>query len=123
MLPSERYGIYEVLQITRDTPLQDVVGVDHVVTRPFSDSDVHRHNDADTVVYIIDGEGWLKVGRKTLRVKKGNRVHIGRGVAHGFRTGASSLTFLSVQAPPILNERTGKLDLEPVPSRSLRRKR
>ena len=38
---------------------------------------------------------------------------IGKGVFHGFETGDSELRFLSVQSPPILDERTGRLDLEP----------
>jgi hypothetical protein len=46
-------------------------------------------------------------------VQAGGRILIGKGVYHGFATAASSLRFLSVQSPPILDEATGQLDLEP----------
>ena len=46
-------------------------------------------------------------------VQAGDRVLIGRGVYHGFETAASPLRFLSVQSPPILDESTGQIDLEP----------
>jgi hypothetical protein len=46
-------------------------------------------------------------------VSKGARVLIGKGIFQGVRTGEESLTFLSVQSPPILDMAHGTLDLEP----------
>ena len=49
-----------------------------------------------------------------MAVKAGDRLRIGKGVFHAVRTGESSLRFLSVQAPPILDVEAGTRDLEPI---------
>jgi mannose-6-phosphate isomerase-like protein (cupin superfamily) len=112
-LPREQYDVFEVTQITRGTPLESVVAADLVSIAPGRASEVHRHNGAETVLLILDGSGTVLVGDTSLRVTKGARVLIGKGVFHGVRTEGESLTFLSVQSPPILDKAQGSLDLEP----------
>lgn len=112
-LPRERYDVFEVTQVTRGTPLESVVAADLVSVGPGSSSEVHRHNQAETVLVILDGSGTVLVGDESLRVSKGARILIGKGVFHGVRTEGDSLTFLSVQSPPILDKAHGTLDLEP----------
>lgn len=112
-LPCERFDVFEVTQITRGTPLESVVAADMVSVAPGQESQVHRHNEAETVLWILDGSGIVLVGESSLRVSKGARVLIGKGIFHGVRTEGESLTFLSVQSPPILDKATGTLDLEP----------
>jgi mannose-6-phosphate isomerase-like protein (cupin superfamily) len=113
-LPRERYDPFEVTQITRGTPLESIVAADLVSVAPNRASEIHRHNEAETVLLILDGSGHVLVGESSLRVSKGARVLIGKGVFHGVRTEGESLTFLSVQAPPILDKAQGTLDLEPL---------
>ena len=115
-LPRERYDVFEVTQITRGTPLESVVAADLVSIAPRRASQVHRHNEAETVLLILDGSGTVLVGESSLRVSKGARVLISKGVFHGIRTEAESLTFLSVQSPPILDLAQGTMDLEPLKS-------
>lgn len=112
-LPHERYDVFDVMQITRGTPLEAVVAADLVTVAPDQASEIHRHNDAETVLLILDGSGTVLVGESSVDVSKGARVLIGKGVFHGVRTGRESLTFLSVQSPPILDKTAGTLDLEP----------
>jgi mannose-6-phosphate isomerase-like protein (cupin superfamily) len=112
-LPREHYDVFDVTQITRGTPLESVVAADLVSIAPGLASEVHRHNEAETVLLILDGSGTVLVGESSLRVSKGARVLIGKGVFHGVRTEGESLTFLSVQSPPILDKAQGTLDLEP----------
>ena len=112
-LPREHYDVFEVTQITRGTPLEGAVAADLVSVAPGRTSEVHRHNEAETVLLILDGSGTVLVGESSLRVSKGSRVLIGKGVFHGVRTEGESLTFLSVQSPPILDKARGALDLEP----------
>lgn len=112
-LPRERFDVFEVTQITRGTPLESVVAADLVSIAPGQASEVHRHNEAETVLLILDGSGTVLVGESSLNVSKGARILIGKGVFHGVRTGGESLTFLSVQSPPILDKARGTLDLEP----------
>ena len=112
-LPRERYDVFEVTQVTRGTPIEGVVAADLVTVAPGRTSQVHRHNEAETVLLILEGSGTILVGESSLPVSKGARVLIGKGVFHGVRTAGESLTFLSVQAPPILDKAGGSLDLEP----------
>ena len=106
-LPREQYDVFEVTQITRGTPLESVVAADLVSIGPGRASEVHRHNEAETVLLILDGSGTVLVGESSLRVSQGARVIIGKGVFHGVRTDGESLTFLSIQSPPILDKRRG----------------
>ena len=111
--PVERFGVFDVRQVTRGTRLESQVAADLVTIAPHSRSEVHRHNRSETVIYIVAGEGQALVGEDWYPVRAGDRVLIGCGVFHGFATGAQALEFLSVQSPPILDESTGQLDLEP----------
>ena len=49
-----------------------------------------------------------------IAVAAGDRLRIGKGVFHAVRTRTSSLRFLSVQSPPILDVDAGTRDLEPI---------
>ena len=111
--PVERFGVFDVQQVTRGTRLESQVAADMVTIAAHSTSEVHRHNRSETVIYILAGEGRALVGEQWYDVHSGDRVLIGKGVFHGFATAGSALEFLSVQSPPILDESTGQLDLEP----------
>jgi len=109
----ERQDVFDVLQVCRGTPLESLVGADIVEVGPASESSIHRHNHAETVLYILDGEAEVVVGDLVVPVHKGHRIRVGKGVFHGFRTHEHSVQFLSVQSPPILDKATGNRDLEP----------
>ena len=111
--PVERFGVFDVQQVTRGTRLESQVAADLVTIAAHNASEVHRHNRSETVIYILAGEGRALVGDEWFDVVAGDRVLIGKGVFHGFATAGSALEFLSVQSPPILDESTGQLDLEP----------
>src|SRR5262249_16334073 len=115
-LPREHFDVFEVTQVTRGTPLESVVAADLVSIAPSRRWEVDGHNEAETVLLILDGSGTVLVGESSLRVSKGARVLISKGVFHGIRTEAESLTFLSVQSPPILDLAQGTMDLEPLKS-------
>jgi mannose-6-phosphate isomerase-like protein (cupin superfamily) len=102
-----------VQQVTRGTPLESIVAADMVSIGPHATSQVHRHLRSETVLFILDGRARAIVGEQMIDVQAGDRILIGKGVYHGFETAASALRFLSVQSPPILDEATGQLDLEP----------
>lgn len=112
-LDTELHDIFHVTQLTRDTELESRVGVDHVTVAPGQTSQIHRHNRAETVLYIVEGAGTVVIEDVDHAVTAGDRVRIRPGEFHGIRTGRESLTFISVQSPPILDQSTGTLDLEP----------
>ena len=114
-LPIEHQDVFEVVQVTAETALESEVAADIVHVAPGQTSKTHRHNEAETVLYILDGAGHISVGDERLPVVKGDRLRIGKGVFHNVSTGHdSSLAFLSVQTPPILDKSTGRFDLEPL---------
>ena len=113
-LESELNDIFHVTQVTRGTFLESLVAADVVRVEPGSASQVHRHNQAETVLYILDGSGIVQVGERKHHVSAGERVLVGKGVYHGVRTLQEPLRFLSVQSPPILDKARGTLDLEPL---------
>jgi quercetin dioxygenase-like cupin family protein len=111
--PVERFGVFDVQQLTRGTNLESRVAADLVTIAARSTSEVHRHNRSETVIYLLHGAGRVLVGDNWHDVRAGDRILIGRGVFHGFATDAEPIEFLSVQSPPILDDSTGQLDLEP----------
>ncbi|MDE2765131.1 MAG: cupin domain-containing protein [Chloroflexota bacterium] len=111
---SERNDVFDVLQVARGTELEDIVGADVVGVEPHSVSQIHRHNLAETVLFILAGSGTVRAGDEDVPVREGDRLLIPKGTYHGVRTGAEALRFLSVQSPPILNRARDTLDLEPL---------
>jgi quercetin dioxygenase-like cupin family protein len=115
-LEVELHDVFHVMQITRDTALASVVAADLVDVDPHQESSMHRHNHAETVLYVLEGRGevLLTADCEAVPVSAGDRVHIGKGVFHAVRTGESNLRFLSVQSPPILDVAAATRDLEPI---------
>lgn len=115
-LDVELHDVFHVMQLTRSTELAAVVAVDLVDVHPGEESSMHRHNRAETVLYILEGRGevLLTDDYSSVPVQAGDRLRIGRGVFHAVRTGGSALRFLSVQSPPILDVTAGTRDLEPL---------
>lgn len=113
-LPVERQDVFDVLQVTRSTSLESLVGADLVEVAEGQVSSIHRHNRAETVLYFLSGTARVVLGDDVVQVRSGDRVRIGQGVYHGVRTPDGPCSFLSVQVPPILDKATGILDLEPL---------
>ena len=45
---------------------------------------LHRHIDSDITVFILRGEGEMRLGQETRPVKTGDVIHIERGAVHAF---------------------------------------
>lgn len=111
-VPTEKFDVFHVRQLTRTTSLEKLVAVDDVTIEPGQTSRIHRHNRADTVLYIVGGSGTVRVGDTDHPVRAGDRIHIAPGQYHGIRTAHDALHFISVQSPPIQDDSSGILDLE-----------
>lgn len=62
--------------------------------------DAHRHLLHSEHVYVLDGEGEMKLDNKTFSVKKGDIIFIPKKSVHSLKvTSANPLKVLSVQAP------------------------
>lgn len=60
----------------------------------------HKHVTHSEHVYILDGEGEMMVGDKTMKVKKGDMIFIPKGTVHFLKvTSATPMKVISVQAP------------------------
>lgn len=110
ILESQQFGVFQVSQISPDTFIDGVAGLDFVVIPKHSVSEVHRHNHSHNIIYIIKGSAQAVIGGETHNVYPGMRVVIPKTVSHGFRTGGEQLEFISIQVPPILDKRNGVFD-------------
>jgi mannose-6-phosphate isomerase-like protein (cupin superfamily) len=117
---SETYGAFRVTPITRGTALEDLLGLDLVTIPAGVTTEVHRHPHAENVVYILSGDATAIIDHVGYRVVAGDRLRIGKGVYHGFRTAETPLTFVSVQSPPILNKKLNIFDTEVLGNPSVR---
>ncbi len=108
----ETYGEFLVAQITRDTNLEDLLGLDLITVAANTRTEIHRHPHAENVIYVLSGAAVAIIDHVEHEIKSGDRIRIGKGVYHGFRTAAEPLTFVSVQSPPILDKKRNRLDTE-----------
>jgi quercetin dioxygenase-like cupin family protein len=113
-LPTEHQDVFDVVQLTRGTALESLVAGDLVSVGRDQTSSIHRHNEAETVLYILDGEADVRLGDDVVAARAGDRILVAKGVYHGFVTHDRAVTFLSIQSPPILDKATGRFDLEPL---------
>lgn len=113
-LHEERYeGVFDVIQLTRGTALEKIVGVDLVRVLPHQCSIEHRHPKAETVLMITVGSGVVEIDETDYPVTAGDRLAIPHGICHRVKTGDEELRFISIQVPPIHDESTGRHDVEP----------
>jgi quercetin dioxygenase-like cupin family protein len=112
--PSELFNVFEVCQIAPGTFLDSLAGVDYVAIAPHSNSEVHRHNHSDSILFVISGSAIASIGGVHYDLSSGVRILIPKGVTHGFKTHADKLTFLSVQVPSILDRANNVFDREVV---------
>jgi mannose-6-phosphate isomerase-like protein (cupin superfamily) len=61
VLSGEYYDVFFVTQLTRATALAHIVAVDRVRVEPERHSQTHRHNDAETVLFIESGSGTVVI--------------------------------------------------------------
>jgi mannose-6-phosphate isomerase-like protein (cupin superfamily) len=109
---SETFGAFRVTPITQGTALEDLLGLDLITIPAGITTEIHRHSHAENVVYILSGDATAVIDHVGYRVGEGDRLRIGKGVSHGFKTSQTPLTFVSVQSPPILNKKLNMLDTE-----------
>ena len=109
----ELHDVFNVQQITRDTPIEETVGADLVTMEAGMSSKPHRHNHSVTVLYFTGGKATVFVNFEPYSVSAGDRVFIDKEEFHSVDTPTDSgCAFLSVQTPPILSKATGFRDFE-----------
>lgn len=61
---------------------------------------LHKHQTHAEHVYVLEGEGDMRLGDKNIHVKKGDLVFIPKNTAHSLKvTSAIPVKVISVQAP------------------------
>jgi quercetin dioxygenase-like cupin family protein len=61
---------------------------------------VHQHNEADEVLFVLDGTGFGILGDARMSIEKGSAIYVPTGVWHGIENPDSELLLLWVVAPP-----------------------
>jgi quercetin dioxygenase-like cupin family protein len=82
--------------VTNDTVGSDesVFGVTYFP--PGATHDIHRHENAEEVEYLIQGEGVARVGDDDVAMRVGDAVFVPRNDYHGFRNTSDSETAVMV---------------------------
>ena len=65
---------------------------------------VHQHNEADEVLFVLEGAGFGILGDARIRIEKGSAIYVPTGVWHGIENPDSELLLLWVVAPPGVEE-------------------
>ena len=65
---------------------------------------VHQHNEADEVLFVLEGAGFGILGAARIRIEKGSAIYVPTGVWHGIENPDSELLLLWVVAPPGVEE-------------------
>lgn len=112
-LETELHDVFHVTQVTRGTPIEEMVGTDLVTMDPGQASQTHRHNFSETVLFFTSGKATVFINDEPHKVEKGDRILIRQAEFHSVSTPEDSgCKFVSVQTPPILSKATGFRDLE-----------
>ena len=61
---------------------------------------IHQHNEADEVLFVLEGAGFGILGDTRMRVEKGSAMYVPNGVWHGIENPDSELLLLWAVAPP-----------------------
>ena len=61
---------------------------------------VHQHNEADEVLFVLEGTGFGILGDARMSIEKGSAIYVPTGVWHGVENPDSELLLLWVVAPP-----------------------
>jgi quercetin dioxygenase-like cupin family protein len=91
-------------RISSRSSLHGAVEMDYVSLTPKTTIPNHIHEHADTLCFVISGNGFLRTGNKRFRIRAGQIINIPAGAWHEFSAGMHRLVFVSVQHPPIAND-------------------
>ena len=88
------------------SPVKDV-SVAEALVEPGRDTELHRHRRSQEIYYILEGEGEMRLGDETFKVKRYDAILIPPGMPHSVKNeGKSGLRMLCVCAPPYSHEDT-----------------
>jgi mannose-6-phosphate isomerase-like protein (cupin superfamily) len=83
------------------------VSLAEALVEPGRDTEPHTHQQSQEIYYILEGEGEMRLGDETFKVKKYDAIIIPPGTSHCVKNdGTSGLRMLCVCAPPYSHEDT-----------------
>ena len=91
-------GIYSIKVDPRRGSNSMALGTQQVSIR--AGIQVHQHQEADEVLFILEGTGFGILDDTRTPVEKGSAIYIPKGVWHGVENPDSELLLLWVVAPP-----------------------
>lgn len=93
------YGARIIRTLERDELAQ--VGADYVIIGPHCSLDPHRHEVAESFLFIVKGSARVSLDGEFHSVKSGDFIYVPEKVFHGFETLDEPCEFYSIQSPPI----------------------
>ena len=71
----------------------------------------HIHKKSRAALYFVLGEGKIILDGREHNYRPGAMYNVGKGISHGFKVRTQTL-ILSIQTPPIIDQRTDKVDIK-----------
>lgn len=93
------YGARIIRTLERDELPQ--VGADYVIIGPNASLAPHRHEIAESFLFIVKGSARVSLDGELHDVKAGDFIYVPEKVFHGFETRDEPCEFYSIQSPPI----------------------
>jgi mannose-6-phosphate isomerase-like protein (cupin superfamily) len=90
----------------KSSPVKDV-SLAEALVEPGRDTELHTHQRSQEIYYVLEGEGEMRLGDETFKVKKYDAILIPPCTPHSVKNdGKSGLRLLCVCAPPYSHEDT-----------------
>lgn len=86
------------------------VSFNYIKYAPNAEFPQHLHDVSEDVWYVIEGHGWLKLGKELIPMKVGDVVWVPAGEVHGTVAGPDGMVVVSCQGPPDPKLYTGERD-------------
>lgn len=93
------YGARIIRTLERDE--LPAVGADYVIIGPRASLDPHRHEVAESFLFIVKGRARVSLDGEVHDVRAGDFIYVPEKVFHGFETLDEPCEFYSIQSPPI----------------------
>lgn len=91
------------------------LGIERVLVYRGQTLKPHRHWTTEALLIVVRGNGFVTLGRTSVRVRKGDVISVPPRTIHGFATRGQPLEFIAIQRPSVCRGR--REDLEVVPRR------
>jgi quercetin dioxygenase-like cupin family protein len=100
-LPVEALEGIRIIRVLEGTAF-DNIGCEYVYMEKGQQLDSHVHQQANSFILILRGEGLAELEDQVIPIRQGHLVYVPAGVSHAFRTTDEPMIMYGFQSPPII---------------------